>query len=431
MNRHKKSFRFSPESLNEIKKRMLHWANQCNILLFLDSNQYAHTNGTYECLCGAGTLTEVRNDNGQLSGLNENFERHKDWLFGHINYDFKNKLERLKSDHASHYEFDEIHFFQPETVCYILRNECEIHIESAYKNPEEIWQEIQQQTIEILAGNEPEISFQKRIEESEYLDIINKLKDHIINGVCYEINFCNEAFCENASINPLVAFQKLNILSPAPFAAYYKSFGQHLMCASPERYLRKEADKIIAQPIKGTARRSADDLMDKELQYNLSNSIKERAENVMIVDLMRNDLARFCELDSVIVEELFGIYTFPQVHQMISTISGKLKNEYNLFDALRLSFPMGSMTGAPKIMVMNLIEKYENARRELFSGCVGYISPDGNFDFNVIIRSLFYNQNSKYLSYQTGGAITFNSDPKQEWEETLLKAMALEKVFHS
>ncbi|MFA6152519.1 MAG: anthranilate synthase component I family protein [Chitinophagaceae bacterium] len=410
---------------------MLHWANQCNILLFLDSNQYTHTNGAYECLCGAGGLTEVRNDNNQLSGLKENFMQHKDWLFGHINYDFKNKLERLKSEYASHYEFDDIHFFQPETVCYILRNECEIHIESAFKNPEEIWHEIQQQPIEILAGNEPEISFQKRIEESEYLDIIGHLKDHIINGDCYEINFCNEAFSENVAINPLNAFHQLNRLSPAPFAAYYKSSGQHLMCASPERYLRKEDDRIIAQPIKGTAKRSSDSLLDKELQYGLSNSIKERAENVMIVDLMRNDLARFCEVDSVTVEELFGIYTFPQVHQMISTISGKLKSEYSLFDAIRLSFPMGSMTGAPKIMVMKLIEQYEKARRELFSGCVGYISPDGNFDFNVIIRSLFYNQNSKYLGYQTGGAITFNSDPTQEWQETLLKAMALEKIFHT
>jgi para-aminobenzoate synthetase component 1 len=149
----------------------------------------------------------------------------------------------------------------------------------------------------------------------------------------------------------------------------------------------------------------------------------------MIVDLVRNDLARCCELGSVTVDELFGIYSFPQVHQMISTVSGRLRDDMSFADALKYSFPMGSMTGAPKVKVMELIETYEAARRELFSGTLGYITPGGDFDFNVVIRSLFYNENSKRLSYQTGGAITYDSTAEQEWEEMRLKAWALERIF--
>jgi para-aminobenzoate synthetase component 1 len=202
-----------------------------------------------------------------------------------------------------------------------------------------------------------------------------------------------------------------------------------MMCASPERYLHKHGNTILSQPIKGTARRGTDTGSDNEIKTALQSSIKDRAENVMIVDLVRNDIARSCKTGSVKVEELFGIYTFPQVHQMISTITGQLKEEEPFTNAIRYSFPMGSMTGAPKVKVMELVEKYEHSRRELFSGTVGYISPEGNFDFNVIIRSLFYNAATRYLSYQTGGAITYDSTPEQEWEEMRLKAWALEKIF--
>lgn len=203
------------------------------------------------------------------------------------------------------------------------------------------------------------------------------------------------------------------------------------MCASPERYLFKDGVKVLSQPIKGTARRDADVTIDSQIKQELRNSIKDQAENVMIVDLVRNDLARSCETGSVHVDELFGIYSFPQVHQMISTVSGELKPGVPFTNAIHYSFPMGSMTGAPKIKVMELIELYEQQRRELFSGTVGYINPEGDFDFNVVIRSLFYNAATQYLSYQTGGAITYDSDPMKEWEEMRLKAWALERIFSS
>lgn len=408
---------------------MLHWASQRNILLFLDSNEYTHTTGIYECVCASGAEWTINNDDSLLTQLKSHHEEHKDWLFGHINYDFKNKLEDLSSKHPAHLHFPELQFFRPETVCYIPRNTNRIFIETINSDPEWVWNEICAQGIPESEIPATEIHFKKRIAREKYLQIIEQLRAHIAAGDCYEINFCNEAYSEHVPVNPLAAFERLNAISKAPFAAYYKLEDKYLMCASPERYLFKKGAKIIAQPIKGTARRSEHPDVDKEQKILLAGSIKEQAENVMIADLMRNDLARCCIPGTVEAEELFGIYSFPQVHQMISTISGTIKKDCSLFDVLRLSFPMGSMTGAPKIMVMKLIEQYEMARRELFSGCVGYISPEGNFDFNVVIRSLFYNATNQYLSYQTGGAITYDSDPVSEWEETLLKAKAMEKVF--
>lgn len=430
MNRIRKSFNFPAHDLENIKRRMLHWANPCNILLFLDSNEYTHTEGKYECLCGIGAMTQIANDDAQFSKTRQYHSEKKDWLFGNINYDFKNCLEHLSSKHSNHFSFPETHFFCPEIVCYIPRNESKLYIESATRTPDDIWNELNMQdAFESSSGHHESISFTKRIQKADYLRIIAQLQKHIIEGDCYEINFCNEAYCIDADINPLSIYQKLNQSSKAPFAAYYKLENQFMLCASPERFLRKEGNRIVAQPIKGTAARMSDIEADDAQKKSLLSSMKERAENVMIVDLMRNDLARFCETGSVKVEELFGIYSFPQVHQMISTISGQIDPRYSLFDAIRLAFPMGSMTGAPKIMVMELIERYEAARRGLFSGCVGYISPEGNFDFNVVIRSLFYNQTSQYLSYQTGGAITHDSVAEEEWQETLLKASAIEKIF--
>lgn len=429
MNRIKESFPFPIQELENIKRRMLYWANQHNILLFLDSNNYTNAIGSYECLMAVGAHDMINNDDGAFTALKKHQMQQKDWLFGHIAYDFKNKLEQLQSNHSKKFHFAELSFFCPQIVCYIPRGSNKICIESITLNPFDIWQEIQNQKIEIQDTHLNEIEFIKRSDKDDYIQIIEQLKKHLKDGDCYEINFCNEAYCHDAIINPLICFEQLNTHSKAPFAAYYKLDEQYLMCASPERYLRKEGNKIIAQPIKGTAARKDNIDEDEQQKQALFHSIKERAEHIMIVDLMRNDLARFCEIDSVNVDELLGIYSFPQVHQMISTISGQLHADFDLLDAVQYSFPMGSMTGAPKIMVMQLIEQYEKSRRELFSGCVGYISPDGDFDFNVVIRSLFYNATSQYLSYQTGGAITSDSIAEQEWEETCLKAKALENIF--
>ena len=274
------------------------------------------------------------------------------------------------------------------------------------------------------------IPIKNKIQKEEYLAVIRQLKQHILRGDCYEINFCQEFFSDSVVIDPLTAYKKLNEFSPNPFSALYKLEDKWLLCASPERFLKKEGPKILSQPIKGTSKRiPGNTVSDNKSKEDLLQSNKDRSENVMVVDLVRNDLSKVCEEGTVQVDELFGIYSFPQVHQMISTISGELKKKISFSEIIRATFPMGSMTGAPKKRVMELIEQYETTKRGIFSGAVGYISPDGDFDFNVVIRSIMYNGSSGYLSFQTGSAITFYSDPEKEWEECLLKAEAMKKVF--
>lgn len=413
-------------ALKSFKHKMLNWANRFGIFLFLDSNEHTAQGGKYDCLLGAGASQILIPADDHFDTLFRFHQQQKSWMFGHLCYDLKNELEpRLSSAHQPGHAYPLLQFFIPEIVVGITQDIHEVFIEAP--DPESVMKDIL--AVDMGKISLPGLTFCQRIAKDAYVRTVDALKEHIRNGDCYEINFCNEGYCEDVTIDPVAAFQQLNQLSPAPFAACYKLRDQHLMCASPERYLRKDGAHVISQPIKGTAPRSNDPVTDEQLKESLLNSEKERAENVMIVDLVRNDLARSCELGSVVVDELFGIYSFPQVHQMISTVSGRLKAGVPFTDALKYSFPMGSMTGAPKVKVMELIEHYETARRELFSGSVGYISPEGDFDFNVIIRSLFYNETSKYLSYQTGGAITWDSVPEAEWEEIRLKAGGLEHVF--
>ncbi len=417
---------------------MLNWANQFSILLFLDSNNYESAHGTYECLVATEAVEMVScpADFAQqtgttdfLSQLQHLHDSRKDWIFGHISYDYKNLLEpKLVSSHSEKNGFPLLHFFVPRTVCYINKEQTILTIETL-DDPGNVYQDIC--AAELLNSDRqvPKLQFTEVIDKESYLSTISKLRQHIADGDCYEITFCNKGYCEDANVLPVNVFKALSALSPAPFAAYYRLNEQYMMCASPERYLRKESNKILSQPIKGTAPRHTDRAKDAQIKETLRNDIKERAENVMIVDLVRNDLARCCEVGSIQVEELFGIYSFPQVHQMISTISGQLKADVPFTDALRYSFPMGSMTGAPKYKVMQLIDEYEQAGRGLFSGTAGYISPGGDFDFNVIIRSIFYNEASNYLWYQAGGAITYDSNAEREWEEMQLKAWALQRIL--
>ena len=414
--------------MKEIKARMLNWAKQFSILLFLDSNNYHQKYSSYECLLAVKPVGTWNGEDDALLKLSQLHEEHKDWVFGHICYDYKNQLEsKLTSSHKERTGFPLTNFFIPQTVCHINAAQTTLTIES-FEDPGPIYKAIKESAAEELASI-PSLQFTSVTSKQQYLDSIRRLRTHIADGDCYEINYCNEGYCEGVAVQPLQVFNALNALSPAPFAACYRLDDKYLMCASPERYLRKEGSKLLSQPIKGTARRDTDPVKDAEIKEHLRNDIKERAENVMIVDLVRNDLAHCSETGSIAVEELFGIYSFPQVHQMMSTVTGMLRQGVPFTDALRYSFPMGSMTGAPKHKVMQLIDKYEQSRRELYSGTVGYITPAGDFDFNVVIRSLFYNETTQYLSYQTGGAITYDSDPEKEWDEMRLKAWALERIF--
>jgi para-aminobenzoate synthetase component 1 len=264
-----------------------------------------------------------------------------------------------------------------------------------------------------------------RTAKPDYLAAVEAIRQHIIAGDVYEMNLCQEFFAEQARIEPQTVFERLNARTKAPFAAFLRLQDRYLLCASPERFLQKKGATLISQPIKGTRRRHPDAGEDARIREELRTSEKDRAENVMIVDLVRNDLARNCLPGSVRVDELFGIYSFQTVHQMISTVSGTLRPGTHPIAAIRDAFPMGSMTGAPKVMSMELIEQYERTRRGLYSGAVGYFTPDGDFDFNVVIRSILYHAASNYVSCQVGGAIVYDSVPEQEYEECMVKVGAL------
>ncbi len=419
---------FALNNFTEFRIQMLNWANRFNIFCLLDNQHYNFSAPAFECLLAAGSKKNITIQYGYaFEKLKDFYKENNGWLFGHLGYDLKNETEKLSSANFDGIGFDDMHFFVPEVVIKLSEKEVHIFCEVSAK---EIFDAIQSESLNIPVNKQSDLDIKNRISKSAYIDTIQKLQEHILRGDCYEINFCQEFFAEDAVIDPLYVYHKLIQLSPNPFAALYKLNDKFCICASPERYLKKEGNKIFSQPIKGTSKR---DLVNKEndLQNKnyLSANEKEKSENVMVVDLVRNDLSKVCKEGTVKVDELFGVYSFPQVHQMISTISGEIKNDIDWIDIVKATFPMGSMTGAPKKRVMELIEQYEQTKRGLFSGAIGYINPDGDFDFNVVIRSIFYNAPNRYLSFQAGGGITFYSDAEKEYEECLLKAEAMKIVL--
>ena len=407
---------------------MLNWANQFNICCFLDNHQYNISPHTVECILAAGATHEIKCNHGNaFATVHEFSEKHDDWLFGHFSYDLKNEIENLSSRNFDGVGFPDLCFFVPEVIIKLELDR--IHIGSFTHDPFSVIEEIRNCTFPGIKTRAEKIQIKKRIPPQHYFETVRELQNHIHRGDCYEINFCQEFYAENTSIDPLSIYQSLVHFSPNPFSGYYKVDDCYLMCASPERYLKKQGSQLLSQPIKGTVERNDEEWADTINKESLLNSLKDRTENVMIVDLVRNDLSRVCEEGSVHVHELFGVYAFPQVYQMISTVVGELKEDANWLDAVRNSFPMGSMTGAPKRKVMELIEEYEQTKRGIFSGAIGYVTPERDFDLNVVIRSIMYNASSKYLSYQAGSAITFQSDPENEYAECLLKVEAIKKVL--
>ncbi|MFM9984666.1 MAG: aminodeoxychorismate synthase component I [Flavobacteriales bacterium] len=356
-------------------------------------------------------------------------DQNKDWVFGFIAYDAKNAIENLTSRHPNTTGFPDLHFVKPRVVIRVGQETIEVVKNNSLLSSDAIIDLIHHK--EFVAVEEEHIELQPRITQVEYLSAIRQLLHHIQQGDIYEVNYCQEFFGNHTLRDPYQLWAKLNSFTEAPLSAYIQSESLYLMCASPERFMQKIGDSIISQPIKGTIRRGRDFNEDQILKDELHNNKKERSENVMIVDLVRNDLAQIAQKGSVEVEELFGIHSFKTVHHMISTIRARVKAECTFTDILRAMFPMGSMTGAPKIRAMQLIDQYEHNRRGIYSGSVGYITPQGDFDFNVVIRSLVYNKDTAYLSCCVGSAITAQCDPQKEYEECLLKAEALFKSLSS
>jgi para-aminobenzoate synthetase component 1 len=407
---------------------MLNWANRFNIFCFLDNHHYKLAHHSVECLLAVGSLRQLQCASGTALDEFHTFSKQEnDWIFGHLGFDLKNETENMSSANEDHIQFPDLFFYIPEIIIQLSEEFISIGVREA--NALEVYKQIMNSP-KAMNNRLVQARIQNRFSQSDYINVVRKLQQHILRGDCYEINFCQEFYDDNIEIDPLSTFWSLSKASPNPFSAFYRLHDKYLLCASPERYLKRVGDLIYSQPIKGTWQR---DLLNKEKDAEnkrlLQQSSKDRSENVMVVDLVRNDLSKVCTEGSVVVEELFGAYSFPQVHQLISTIKGTLKKGIELVDIIKASFPMGSMTGAPKRRVLELIEEYERTKRGLFSGALGYISPDGDFDFNVVIRSILYNSSASYLSFQTGSGITFYSDPESEYEECLLKAQAIKKVL--
>ena len=427
------------DSIPQFKKQLIEWGRDEENFILLDSNEYSlkapnKTDYEYDFLAAFGCLKTFQgNERNGFQQLSEFLEKTDDWVMGYLSYDLKNGIEDIYSGNLDRLDFPAICFFQPEYVIFSKNESIKVQtlpeITPDNKISETI-NSIKDISTDILKSDSLEpIHIKSRFSKDEYLRIIEKLKKHIKRGDVYEISFCQE-FYADALIDPYYTYKKLAEISPAPFACFYKNKDRYLISSSPERFMRKKGNRVISQPIKGTRKRGGNPLEDEALKTELYNDRKERAENVMIVDLVRNDLSKTALMNSVEVDELYGIYSFEQVHQMISTVSCRIE-ESKYLECIRNSFPMGSMTGAPKVRAMELIEEYEKTKRGLYSGAVGYISPEKNFDFNVVIRSILYNSSENYVSYSVGGAITYLSEPMQEYEECLIKASAMKQVLNS
>lgn len=417
------------ENPAQFKKHLLQWSNSAREVAFLDSNSYPQKYSSFDCVLAVDAFTSIKTDYiNAFEDLHQYQEQTKDWLFGYLSYDLKNDTEDLHSANFDGLEFPDLYFFQPKKLFLLKGNQLEMHyLRFCDDEMESDFEEIIQSAV--YTNLTSEVVIQQRISKEEYVVKVEKMLEHIQRGDIYEANFCMEFFADNSVINPLDVYQKLNSISEAPFSVYFKNDSQFLLSASPERYLKKTDTKIISQPIKGTSRRHTEIELDKKSKTDLESNEKERSENIMIVDLVRNDLSRTACKGSVEVEELCGMYSFKQVHQMISTIVSQVENTISPVEILRTTFPMGSMTGAPKISAMNIIEKLEETKRGLYSGAVGYFTPNGDFDFNVVIRSILYNAQNQYVSFSVGSAITSLSDPEKEYEECLLKAKAMFAVL--
>ena len=412
------------------KLQLLQWAQQFDDVVWLDSNNYKQNYSNYDAVLAVDAFTCIKTDHTQAFGnLKEYQSNVGDWIFGYLTYDLKNAVEDLASHHFDGLQFPDLYFFQPKKIFFLKGNQVELQYLNMVGDAVESDLEIIQKSSQNIQKANNQIKIKLRIQKEAYFEKINSMLSHIHRGDIYEANFCQEFYAEDTQINPLETYIKLNAISNPPFATFLKHHDKYLLSASPERYLKKQGNTIISQPIKGTAKRSLDKDEDEQLKQDLIKNSKERSENIMIVDLVRNDLSKTAIKGTVEVEELCKIYTFDQVHQMISTITSQIAPETNPIDVIKSTFPMGSMTGAPKISAMKIIEDLEETKRGLYSGAVGYMSPTGDFDFNVVIRSILYNKTNNYVSYSVGGAITAKSDPFKEYEECLVKAKAMRQVL--
>lgn len=367
-------------------------------------------------------------------------------VMGYLGYDYKNQIEpSLTTDCMQLVEFADLKFVSPKVWVAIEKN-GEIHGDETLlkmrrsenggleEGEDALALQLRGGSIVDNLDMRHSPQWQSHTTKERYMDNVERIKQHIVEGDFYEMNYCI-AFTAKEEMDPYDAFLLLTQKAPAPFSVFLKDGNRYLLCASPERFFGKRGDLVFSQPIKGTRPRvfqansnAVDPLMDDAVVIELEKSEKDRAENIMIVDLVRNDLSKVCEVGSVQVPECCRVYSFSHVHQLISTVEGRLVSKVDLKELIHATFPMGSMTGAPKISVMQHTNQLEEFARGIYSGTVGYIWKR-NMDFNVVIRALQYDSRSHTLAYAVGGAITYDSVAEQEYQECLDKASAMLSIF--
>ena len=357
-------------------------------------------------------------------------ENKGNYIFGCLNYNLKNEIEQIQCKNDDLLGFPLVNFWVPEYVIKIENGSRNYLKGNKTSESEELLNDFfKQEKKETFLSDS--IHFSARTNKENYLKNVVKIKSLLQQGEIYELNYCQEYFAENIKINnPFELYFKLNTITKAPFSAFLNTENHQVFCGSPERFLQKKGNKLISQPIKGTAARGNSEKEDLANKETLQNKQKERSENIMIVDLVRNDFSKIAKKNSVSVDELCAIYSFETVHQMISTVSCEVKENTSFTDIIRATFPMGSMTGAPKLNAMKYIDELEDFSRGIYAGSIGYIEPNGDFDFNVIIRSLVFNKEDKYLSCAVGGAITILSEPEEEYAECQTKIGKIINAFN-
>jgi para-aminobenzoate synthetase component 1 len=435
------------ELISKNPKHALNQSGNSQSTLFLESHHHEDLYGSFDALLALNPINELRiefSTHGDWHRLSKWQNAQKDWCFGHLAYDFKNAEENLQSQNRDGIGFPEAYFFVPERLFMVQDKSLTglYHRDHAQCWPEDlrqiqiIYDSLLANSDEITADNDHKTSNYKsgveikgRWSFEQYREKFLQIQKHIQRGDIYETNFCQEFYHDQAELEPYDLFERLNNHSKAPFSAFYKLDDRYALCASPERYLNKKGKALMSQPIKGTLKRLSDSDLDKKAVVSFMENPKERRENIMITDLVRNDLSKVAARDSVKVQELCVLKSYAHVHQLVTTITAELKDGFDAVEALKATFPMGSMTGVPKIRALQLMDDFENHKRGLYSGTIGYFTPEGDFDFNVVIRTLLYNATTKYLSLSVGGALTSSANAQDEYQECLLKAEALRSVL--
>lgn len=412
---------FKVKDLPNIKAKLFAWAANKSPVAWYDSNDYPHQKRTYDAVLAVDSYKNI------LTKKELNSTVGSDWLFGFFSYEFSTSWERVTPSNPAYTSIPELQFFCPEKVWLLEGDVLTAHYLSEDDAKDDFDKILSETPLEY--DEKASIDLTPRISKSEYIEKAKALQQHILRGDIYEVNYCMEWFAKEVSVSPQQLFNNLNAVAKTPFAAYLHIENTHLMCASPERFLKREGNSLISQPIKGTAARHEDAVLDNAAAQHLKTDAKERAENIMITDLVRNDLSRIALKGSVAVPEKCAVYPFSQVHQMISTVTATCDSTANSLNIIEACFPMGSMTGAPKQRAMELIDHYEVCQRGLYSGAVGYFAPNGDFDFNVVIRSIIYDAEKKYLSTHVGSALTAAADVEKEYDECQLKAAAIKRVL--